>query len=73
MNRIINLCPFCGGKGKLIKEQEYDYNFSIWGDYKYFVRVQCKSCGATGKKVKVSQKYCANQEAIQFWNKRARV
>lgn len=33
MNRIINLCPFCGGKGKLIKEQEYDYNFSIWGEY----------------------------------------
>lgn len=73
MNRTINPCPFCAGKGKLIKQEKTVFDF--YGDtyYRHFICVQCKSCGSTGKKFEVSEHYCADEKAIEFWNKKARL
>lgn len=54
----LNPCPFCGGKGVEILEDENKYLY-----FRY--RAQCQKCGATAK-------LChTKEEALKAWNRRA--
>lgn len=35
--------------------------------------VHCRKCGALGKKVEISRKYCSDEKAAEAWNGRANV
>ena len=50
-------CPFCGGEAKLEK---------VSG----FVVAKCGDCGAESGVVGISAEYCANDKAIEKWNRR---
>lgn len=70
--KVIKLCPFCGGKVKLTKEQWVSVDFCNYLFYEDIIKVQCKSCGASGKKFRISENNYAKEAAIEFWNRRAR-
>lgn len=53
-------CPFCGGKGILNDELNHCVSY-----------VKCSTCGAETGMVKVSAEYCADEKAIERWNRRA--
>ncbi len=53
-------CPFCGGKGVLNNEENRIVSF-----------VKCVQCGAESGLVRVSAEYCADDKAIEAWNRRA--
>lgn len=55
-------CPFCGGKAKLIINMQA---------FEPFVMVRCENCGAKTKKIMQSVDYCAADEAVKIWNRRA--
>jgi Lar family restriction alleviation protein len=52
-------CPFCGGEAKLSGRN----NISS-------VYVYCVKCGADPYIVAIAANYCANDKAIELWNKR---
>lgn len=53
-------CPFCGGLGVLNNENNRVFSF-----------VKCVQCGAESGLVKVSAEYCADEKAVENWNRRA--
>ena len=55
-------CPFCGNKGKI----KYD----TFGSSN-LVYIQCAECETRTKSVFENTDYCAVDEAIKLWNKRA--
>lgn len=57
-------CPFCGG------EAECSYSMATIDLDMRPVRIVCKECGATTKLIKVSNKYCATDKAVEEWNRR---
>ena len=52
-------CPFCGGMGILNNEKNRTVSF-----------VKCIQCGAESGIVHVSAEYCADEQAIEAWNRR---
>ena len=54
----IKPCPFCGGKGNLEKTGCMIY-------------VHCDRCGSNGACIGISEDYCANDRAIELWNRRS--
>lgn len=60
MTEELKKCPFCGGKATL--NAGSDRNYSL---------VKCRDCGAESGMVKVSAEYCADERAIEAWNRRA--
>ena len=52
-------CPFCGCTGVLNNEKNRTISF-----------VKCEQCGAESGLVHVSAEYCADERAIENWNKR---
>ena len=58
-------CPFCGGEAEL-KEKEY----AMIG-HKVQAYVRCKVCGTTSNYFSENIAYCANEKAIEAWNRRA--
>ena len=57
-------CPFCGGPAELSK-----------GVVRFMGRpavtfVFCNACGARGTQFVESVKYCANDRAVEAWNRR---
>lgn len=52
-------CPFCGGKAMLNNEKNRIYSF-----------VKCQNCGAESGIVEVSAEYCADEKAVEAWNRR---
>lgn len=52
-------CPFCGGEAELRE--------GALGRKTY---VYCKECLSTGKMFSISTSYCANDKAIEAWNRR---
>ena len=52
-------CPFCGGEGVLNNERNRIVSF-----------VKCAQCGVESGPVHVSAKYCADERAIEAWNRR---
>lgn len=57
-------CPFCGGNANLIKNKDFDMRFYCVIPY-YFV--MCSQCRAQSNKLET------DKEAIEAWNKRARL
>lgn len=55
-------CPFCGGTGQ--------YETASGGGIRV-AYVKCIQCYAQIAKVPVSDEYCAKDEAIKAWNRRA--
>lgn len=67
--KIDELCPFCGGDGKLVINTECGGH----GDYGKFAAVQCKDCGARGRRVALNGYYGSTEteeDAIISWNHR---
>ena len=60
MKKKIEYCPFCGATAILQR---------TLNDEAY---VMCEVCFARTKKFKASTAYCADDEAIEAWNKRAK-
>ena len=58
------LCPFCGGSANVIKNKTMNMKFYYVVPY-YFV--MCSQCRAQ------SHKFETDEEAIEAWNKRARL
>lgn len=56
-------CPFCGGTATLLKGGACTLN--------PFVYVKCNGCGVTTKEVYIVAEYCANDKAVEVWNRRA--
>lgn len=56
-------CPFCGGEAQLIKNE--------YGDNTGYAFVICQDCGNRAKKFSKSLDFCAVEEAIEAWNRRA--
>lgn len=56
-------CPFCGGEAVLKKE------YSLFTPYANVI-ILCSECGATINGVVASENYCANDKAIEAWNRR---
>lgn len=54
-NKELKLCPFCGGKAKLIKAN-YDLEDIYW--------IRCKKCGVD------SNIFYTSDTAIEAWNRR---
>lgn len=50
-------CPFCGGEAELIHDELFSF-------------VKCKMCSAEARIVKVSARYCADEIAVEAWNRR---
>jgi len=57
-------CPFCGGDAEL-KEKEY-----ATAGHKKWAYVRCKVCEATSNYFSENLAYCANEKAIEAWNRR---
>lgn len=61
MNKELKPCPFCGGaaelKAILIGQNSQAY-------------VRCKVCGTTSNYFSENIAYCANEKAIEAWNRR---
>lgn len=57
-------CPFCGGKAE-IKDTVMGYvrDSVIWPE--------CQKCGCRLPKIYVKASYCANDKAVEAWNRRA--
>lgn len=53
-------CPFCGGEAWIIT-----------GPLGRFSYVYCTECRAQGEPFEVRAEYCAKDEAIKAWNRRA--
>lgn len=60
MDKDLKLCPFCGGKAELHHTN---------GEMLCYVK--CTICGAETGIVKAALEYCANDKAIEAWNRRA--
>ena len=56
-------CPFCGGKAELV-----DVNM---GHGAYGAAVQCEECGCRTHAFCARLDWCANEKAIEAWNRRA--
>ena len=56
-------CPFCGGKAEL-------YTQRVIGGIDY-VHIICKTCRVSTVDYEASTSYCANDKAIEDWNRRA--
>ena len=56
-------CPFCGGVATLLHGGA--------GTLRSFVYVKCNYCGVTTKEIFVDAAYCANDKAVETWNRRA--
>lgn len=65
MNKELKPCPFCGGAAEL-KARCYTL---IGQNAQAYVR--CKVCGTTSNYFSENIAYCANEKAIEAWNKRA--
>lgn len=52
-------CPFCGGKAELSSD------FCGNGVY-----VRCCDCGVMSAAIRISAEYCANEKAVEKWNRR---
>lgn len=52
-------CPFCGGEAYLLNMANC------------MVYVKCKSCKAETGGVHIEAGYCANDKAVEVWNRRA--
>ena len=63
MNKELKPCPFCGGAAEL--EEKY----AIMGQ-KVQAYVRCKACGTTSGYFSENIAYCANEKAIEAWNRR---
>lgn len=63
MNERLKPCPFCGGVAEL-KER-----YAMMGQ-KVQAYVRCKVCGSTSGYFGKSIAYCANEKAIEAWNRR---
>lgn len=55
-------CPFCGNKGK-IEHVSYELKEAVF--------IQCLGCESRTKSIFEDTDYCAVDEAIKLWNKRA--
>lgn len=60
-------CPFCGGAAEL-KTREY----AMVG-HKQQAYVICKTCGVTSAYFSENIAYCANEKAIEAWNRRLKM
>lgn len=71
MSRILKHCPFCAGKARLIDNA---YNVVGWNVSYYSAYVQCTSCGAKGREIKLTECYGPPDgtvdDAIDAWNMR---
>lgn len=56
-NPELKPCPFCGGEAQ----------FGIESGY---VKVSCKECGISTKRLSASVEYCAKQLIAETWNRR---
>ena len=56
-------CPFCGGKAEI----QHTGKNSEYGECAF---VACKECGANSRMVNKAFKYCADDKAIEAWNRR---
>ena len=63
MDAELKPCPFCGKKAEL-RTTDRD---SEYGECAF---VACTNCGANGRMVHISYKYCATDKAIEAWNRR---
>lgn len=55
-------CPFCGSKATLIVDSR---------SFESYALVRCENCSAETKKMIQSVKYCAADEIVKIWNRRA--
>lgn len=55
-------CPFCGSKATLIVDSRL---------FEPYALVRCENCSAETKKMIQGVKYCAADEAVKIWNRRA--
>lgn len=60
-NEKLKPCPFCGGEAEITKS----YGLPLDG----YVYVECLNCGASVRRIKISADYCANDKAVELWNK----
>lgn len=58
-------CPFCGGAAELIKRE-----YTMIG-HKEQAYVRCKNCGTMSDFFNENISYCANEKAVEAWNRRA--
>lgn len=63
MNKELKPCPFCGGAAEL-----KGINAMIGRKAQAYVR--CKACGTTSGYFSENIAYCANEKAIEAWNRR---
>ena len=52
-------CPFCGGKAELINNM-----------FESGVYVKCLNCDTQSAFTRISACYCANDKAVEKWNRR---
>jgi Lar family restriction alleviation protein len=57
-------CPFCWGKARIRSV------YRALGEGK-FVWPECEECGARMPDIFVKASYCANDKAVEAWNRRA--
>lgn len=55
-------CPFCGSKATLFVDSR---------SFEPYALVRCENCNAETKKMTQSVEYCAADEAVKIWNRRA--
>lgn len=59
----IDNCPCCGGEAEIRKQPVVLGSPAIY--------IKCKDCGLRTKDVYASTDYCAEDEIIKLWNRRA--
>lgn len=61
VNHELKRCPFCGGEAELKRYVGFAFEEAY---------VQCKDCECKTKIISPSLKYCANDKAVEMWNRR---
>lgn len=59
----IDNCPCCGGEAEIQRP-----SVGLGSSYIY---INCKNCGLRTRNVYASTDYCAEDEVIKLWNRRA--
>ena len=67
MPNELKLCPFCGGKAKLIFSGHHYYDNTCKG----YIIVKCQVCGATAKGVYYEGKELENDSVLEFGGEKA--